>query len=649
SSSSDDVIRPGVSDTPVDPVSSEAPAAGEDKKNNVAEYVSVTAVTVDDSGIHLLAVEPAAENAAPALLKPEDMSRAYHAMDKPQLLESLKAILESGNLEAHKEVALIKQVFYTIHNREITSQMEAFIAEGNLPEDFSSTPDECEAEMKNLLSEFREKRNAFLEQKEEERRANLEQKRTIIADLKTIAEDIDNINLHYSRFQQLQQDFKNVGEVPAGYDNDIWKEYQTAVEQFYDRLKMNKELRDLDFKKNLELKTILVEKARELSELADPVEAFRRLQVLHDQFREIGPVAREMREEIWNNFKEASTVVNKRHQDFFQARKAAEQENEDAKIALCEKAEAIDFSSFKTFSEWDNATKEFLALQQEWKGLGFASRKVNNQLFTRFRKTCDEFFTAKAEYFRQSKEELKDNFAKKEALCEKAEALKEKFAEKGALDKMQELQKEWRTIGVVKRKQADEVWKRFCAAVDEFYDARKKLFSGRRDEEAENLKAKREVIEKLKAISEESERKDVIDTIRQLQADWQKIGHVPFRQKDAVTADYRRELDRLFSAFDLRDSRQRMRRFEGEVKKMEGDESRRERDRLVRAIESRQAELKTIENNLGFFNVKSSAGNSMLKEFERKMQKIKDDIAQIKEKIALLDRQKKENKEAKEN
>ncbi|MDE6007774.1 MAG: DUF349 domain-containing protein, partial [Muribaculaceae bacterium] len=283
------------------------------------------------------------------------------------------------------------------------------------------------------------------------------------------------------------------------------------------------------------------------------------------------------------------------------------------------------------------------------KVLALPQEKSTTNSSPRFRKTCDEFFTAKAEYFRQSKEELKDNFAKKEALCEKAEALKEKFAEKGALDKMQELQKEWRTIGVVKRKQADEVWKRFCAAVDEFYDARKKLFSGRRDEEAENLKAKREVIEKLKAISEESERKDVIDTIRQLQADWQKIGHVPFRQKDAVTADYRRELDRLFSAFDLRDSRQRMRRFEGEVKKMEGDESRRERDRLVRAIESRQAELKTIENNLGFFNVKSSAGNSMLKEFERKMQKIKDDIAQIKEKIALLDRQKKENKEAKEN
>ncbi|MDE5976572.1 MAG: DUF349 domain-containing protein, partial [Muribaculaceae bacterium] len=292
----------------------------------------------------------------------------------------------------------------------------------------------------------------------------------------------------------------------------------------------------------------------------------------------------------------------------------------------------------------DNATKEILALQQEWKGLGYASRKANNLLFARFRKACDDFFTAKAEYFRQSKEELKDNLAKKEALCEKAEQLKEKFAEKGSLDKMQALQKEWRTIGMVRRKQGDEIWKRFCAAVDAFYDARKKLFSGRRDEESENLKAKQEVIAKLKAISEESDRKDVIDTIRQLQAEWQKIGHVPFKQKDVVNGDYRKELDRLFGAFDLRESRQRMRRFEGEVKKMEGDESRRERDRLVRAIESRQAELKTIENNLGFFNFKSSNGNSMLKDFERKMQRIKDDINQIREKIALLDKQKEESK-----
>ncbi|MDE5875306.1 MAG: DUF349 domain-containing protein, partial [Muribaculaceae bacterium] len=573
-----------------------------------------------------------------------ESTRQFHSMSKPELIAALKEILESGNLEAHKDVALIKQVFYTIQNREITAEMEEYIAEGNAPENFSSTPDEAEAEMKTLLAEFREKRNAYLEAKEEERKNNLQKKQAIVAELKTLAEDIDSINLHFTKFQQLQQDFKSIGEVPPGADNEIWKEYQSAVEQFYDRLKMNKELRDLDFKKNLELKTMLVEKAVALAELPDPVDAFKKLQVLHEQFREIGPVARELREEIWNRFKDASTVVNKRHQDFFQARKAAEQENEDAKTAICEKAEAVDFSNFKTFSDWDNATKEILALQQEWKGLGYASRKANNLLFARFRKACDDFFTAKAEYFRQSKEELKDNLAKKEALCEKAEQLKEKFAEKGSLDKMQALQKEWRTIGMVRRKQGDEIWKRFCAAVDAFYDARKKLFSGRRDEESENLKAKQEVIAKLKAISEESDRKDVIDTIRQLQAEWQKIGHVPFKHKDVVNGDYRKELDRLFGAFDLRESRQRMRRFEGEVKKMEGDESRRERDRLVRAIESRQAELKTIENNLGFFNFKSSNGNSMLKDFERKMQRIKDDISQIREKIALLDKQKEESK-----
>ncbi|MDE6444078.1 MAG: DUF349 domain-containing protein, partial [Muribaculaceae bacterium] len=617
----DDVTRQDAPEATDAPVAADAVTSDKSEKT-AADIVAVTAVTVDDSGVHLLAVEPAGEDAVPGSLKAGDLARAYHAMSKPELLESLKGILESGNLEAHKEVALIKQVFYTIHNKEITSQMEAFVAEGNLPEDFSSTPDECEAAMKSLLADFREKRNVYLEQKEEERRANLEQKKNIIAELRTIADDIDNINLHYSKFQQLQQDFKNIGEVPAGYDNEIWKDYQAAVEQFYDRLKMNKELRDLDFKKNLELKTIIVEKAQELAELPDPVEAFRKLQVLHDQFREIGPVAREIREEIWTRFKDASTVINKRHQDFFQARKAAEQENETAKTALCEKAEAIDYSSFKNFSDWDNATKEFLALQQEWKGLGFASRKANNLLFARFRKACDDFFTAKADYFRQTKEELKDNLARKEALCEKAEALKDKFAEKGAFEQIQALQKEWKTIGVVKRKQADEVWKRFSAAVDAFYDARKKLFSGRRDEESENLKAKQEIISKLKAISEEADRKDVIDQIRSLQGEWQKIGHVPFRHKDSINGDYRKELDRLFGAFDVRESRQRMRRFEGEVKKMEGDETKRERDRLMRAMESRQAELKTIENNLGFFNVKSSAGNSMLKEFEKKMQKL---------------------------
>ncbi len=595
-----------------------------------------------EAGSPLLDLAEAAD-AIEAVVEKDEQAKRYHAMSKAEMVEALREIVASGNMEAHKEVSAIKQAYYTLHNREMQAELEAFVEAGNAPEAFSATPDPDEAEMKSLLAEFREKRNAFLEEKEEERRRNLEEKNRILGELKALAEDIDNINLHFPKFQQLQQDFKNVGEVPPGTDNDIWKSYQLAVEQFYDRLKMNKELRDLDFKKNLEIKSALVEKAQELAELSDPVDAFKRLQALHEQWREIGPVAREIREEIWAKFKDASTVVNKRHQDFFQTRKAEEQANEAAKIALCEKAEAVDVSGLKTFNDWENVSKEVIALQQEWKGLGYASKKVNNALFSRFRKACDDFFNAKAEYFKRTKEEFKDNYAKKVALCEKAEALVERFQEKGAIDEIQALQKEWRTIGFVRRRLGEDLWKRFCAAVDAFYDARKKLNSGRRDEENENLKAKRAVIEQLKEISDDVERKEVIGRIRELQNEWQNIGHVPFKVKDDVNGEYRAQLDRIYGAFDMRENRQRMRRFEGEVKKMEGDSGRlgRERDRLVRALENRRAELKTIENNLGFFNVKSSAGNSMLKEFERNIQKIKDDIAQIQEKISLLDKQEK--------
>lgn len=573
----------------------------------------------------------------------EEPVRNYHSMTKEEMVDALKEIVAAGDMEAHKDVAALKQAFYILHNKQLAEELDAFVSAGNSPETFSATPDENEAVFKTLLADFREKRNAFLEEKEEARRKNLEEKNRIIEELKTLAEDIDNINVHFPKFQQLQQDFKAVGEVPAGADNDIWKAYQSVVELFYDRLKMNKELRDLDFKKNLELKNALIDKARELTEEPDPIDAFKRLQTLHEQWREIGPVAREIREEIWSQFKELSTIINKRHQDFFQARKASEQANEDAKTALCEKAEAVDMASLKSFADWDKVTKEIIEMQAEWKGIGYASKKMNTLLFNRFRKACDDFFTAKAEYFKKTKEEFRDNLAKKEALCEKAEALKDRYEDRAAYDEMVALQKEWRTVGVVRRKQGDEVWKRFCAAVDAFHDARKKLLNGRRDEETENLKAKKAVIEKLSAISEEAERKDVIGTIRELQAEWQKIGHVPFKQKDAINAEYREQLDRLYGAFDLRESRQRMRRFEGEVKKMEGDGNKlgKERDRLVRAMEARQAELKTIENNLGFFNIKSSAGNSLLKDMERKIQKIKEDISQIKEKIALLDKKEK--------
>ena len=570
--------------------------------------------------------------------------KSYHHMTKEELIDALKTIVNNSELDHHKEVAAIKQSYYAIINKEREKEQDEFVAAGNDIAAFSYTPDATEDELKNLLTEFKEKRNAFLEEREEIRKKNLEAKYKIIEQIKNISEDIDTINQQFPTFQQLQLDFKAAGEVPQGSETELWKSYQLAVEQFYDRLKVNKELRDLDFKKNYEIKSQLIEKAESLANVADVLDAFRTLQGLHEQWREVGPVARDVREEMWNRFKEASTVVNKRHQDFFQNKKENEQANETAKTELCEKAEAIDYQNFKTYSEWDEATKAILELQNDWKNLGFASRKVNNALFTRFRTACDNFFSAKAEYFKKAKEESRENLAKKEALCEKAEALAAEYDRKGALDEMQALQKEWKEVGVVRRKQGDEVWKRFCAALDEFYGNRKKLFSGKKAEESANLKAKQEIIEKLKGISEDEDRKDVIDTIRELQSEWQNVGHVPFKDKDSINKAYREELDRLFGAFDIKETRQRVRRFENDLKKFAGDESRmgRERDKLQRALEARITESKTIENNLGFFNVKSNAGNSMVKEMEKKIEKLRAEAEEIKEKIALLDSQEKE-------
>lgn len=604
------------------------------------------AAEADECAVESSPAEDLAKVADEITEKPEEnvvSEKNYHSMSKQEMIEALREIVSSGDMEAHKEVAAVKQAFYSLLNKEAMNAAKAFVEEGNPADQFSAPVDEDEVKIKALLAEFREKRSAYLEEKEEERKKNLEEKSRIVAELKAIAEDIDNINLHFPKFQQLQQDFKAVGEVPAGSENEIWRSYQSSVEQFYDRLKMNKELRDLDFKKNLEIKQLLVEKARQLTTLPDPIEAFRKLQDLHDQWREIGSVAKEVREDIWNEFKEASAMINKRHQDYFQSRKAEETDNEIAKTALCEKVEAVDLAALKTFAEWDAKTKEILEIQKAYKEIGFAPRKSNGVLFSRFRKACDAFFTTKAEYFKKTKDEFRDNLAKKEALCEKAEALLPRAEEKEAYDELQELQKEWRTVGVVRRKQGDEVWKRFCAAIDAFHDARKKHFGAQRSAENENLKAKQAIIARLKAISTDAERKDVIESIRQLQNEWQQTGFVPFKHKDAVNAEYRAELSRLFGAFDLRESRQRMRRFEGELKKMDGDESRisRERERLVRAIESRQSEIKTIENNLGFF--KFSSGGNMVKEYERKIAKIKEDIAQIQDKINLLDAQEKQS------
>lgn len=568
-----------------------------------------------------------------------DLQR-YFLMTKEELLETLNSIVENESADQHKEVNAIKQAFYSIRKKELEEEAQTYIAEGNDQAVFSSTPDPCEAQFKELLAKFKEQRTKYLEAEEARRQENLTFKLRIIDQLKELVEDIDNINLHFSKFQQLQQDFKNISDIPAGAVNDTWKMYQLVVEQFYDRLKMNKELRDLDFKKNLIAKRDLIDAAKALENESDIIAAFKKLQVLHEKWRDLGPVAKELREDIWNEFKDASTVINKRHQEFFEGKKEEERVNEEAKTKICEEIEAIDLDSIKSFPAWDEATKAIMDMQERWKTLGFASRKVNNQLFMRFRKSCDDFFARKAEYFKKTKEDFAANLEKKIALCEKAEALKENETDiKKATEEIVKLQAEWKKVGSVARKHSDAVWQRFMASCNYFFDAKKKQAAELRQEEQANLAAKREIVARLMAMTAEMQKEEAVKSVRELQQKWQTIGHVPYKMKDKLYEEYREALKKVYDLFDIKETRAKMTNFENQIEEIKGDENKlyKERERLLRAYELKRNELKTYENNMGFFNVTSKAGNSMLKEMERKTQKIKEEMALIEKKIELLD------------
>lgn len=566
---------------------------------------------------------------------------SFHNKSKSELNEAMREILSSGRMDAHKEVTAIKQAFFNIRSREAMEEVAAFVEAGNAPQDFSSAPDEEEQEFKKMYAEFKEKRAAFLAEEEARKQENLEKKKAILDQIRAIAEDIDNVNLKFPEFQQLQQDFKAIKEVPATADTEIWKSFQTVVEQFYDHLKMNKELRDLDFKKNLEAKKNLVEDARKLQEITDPVAAFRSLQGLHDEWRNIGPVAKELRESLWEEFKEASTIINKRHQEYFEQRKAAEQANEEAKTKLCEELEAIDLNTLTSFNAWGAATDKVMDIQKRWKEYGFASKKANTQLYARFRKACDTFFTTKTEYFQKTKEEFNSNLEKKLALCEKVEALKDTDDIRKATNEVVKLQAEWKKIGGVPRKMSDAIWQRFQEGCNYFFNERKKLNSAKREQENASLEIKRSIIEKLRALPLDGDRRDVIGQVKELQEEWQKAGFVPFKLKDKIFAEYREIVDKLYNAYEARENKARMSNFKDRVSELKGDGQKlnRERDRLMRAYEGRKAELKTIENNMGFFNIKSSAGNSLLRDMENKIKRLKEDMAQIEEKIAILDKQ----------
>lgn len=565
---------------------------------------------------------------------------AIPQLSKPELLDALSELAQKDASEIGRdEVGRLKQQFYAIRKVEIEKEKAEFLEKGNEESAFAAKEDESEAKFKEILNVIKEKKAALLAAQEAERQNNYEQKAKIVEEIKTLAADTDNVNRTFTQFKDLQQAFKNIGEVPPTLSTELWKQYQDAVEAYYDQLKINKELRDYDFKKNLDMKQLLCDEAEKLAEEDDVVVAFKRLQDLHDKWREVGPVAKDIREEIWGRFKDASAVINKKYQAFFEERKAREQENEDAKTAICERIEALDFEALKGYSEWDEMTKVILEAQEDWKKLGYASKKMNNALFARFRETCDKFFEKKANYFKTMKDELASNLEKKIALCEKAEALKDSTDWKKTTDAFVALQKEWKTIGAVAKKHSDVVWKRFLAACDYFFEEKKKKTSGVRQAEQANLKLKKEIIAKLGEIAEDTPREDAIKQVKELMAQWQQVGHVPYREKDKVYEAYRTKVDELYKRFDMRGSQARMNNFEDSVNEMSGDENKlyRERERLMRNYEQKRNELNTYENNLGFFNSKSKSGDTMLRDLERKIQRIKEDLATLEQKIKVID------------
>lgn len=565
---------------------------------------------------------------------------AEEAVTFDTLILRAKELLEKDGADISRDqLTRLRMQFAALHKAETEQARTMWAEQGNPAEDFAETPAPREEEFNALVSQIRDKKNAWASEMEEKRQANLKEKQDIIQQINDLAVDTDNVNRTFPLYRELQDKFNAIGEVPPTEETTIWKKFQEAREKYSDNLKINKELRDYDFKKNLDSKILLIEQAAALDAEEDVIVAFRRLQELHDKWRQIGPVAKELREEIWQKFKDASAVVNKKYQAFFEERKAREAENEAAKTALCEELEAIDFSSLATFAAWDEATAKIIDLQSRWKALGLAPRKTNSALFTRFRQRCDEFFTAKGAYFKSVKEEYAQNLARKVALAERAEALKDSTEWRKATDEFVAMQKEWKTIGSVPKKHSDSVWKRFLSACDYFFDKKKEATSGQRNAELANLKAKREVVAQLEDLAKAEQNSETADKFHDLQDQWQQIGHVPFRDKDKVNDAYRAAVNALRRSLNLRDNQARMEKFETNIASIEGDQGKlaRERDRLVHALESRRLEIRTYENNLGFLSSKSKSGQSLVQEFQNKIDRLKDDIASIENKISLID------------
>ena len=562
---------------------------------------------------------------------------------KQEVLSQLKELVENADEVNKQELDNLKQAFYKIHNSELEEKKKATASteeEGETVEDKAANADPLEEEFKRLMSVIKEKRSEQTAKIEKEKEDNLLTKLAILEKLRELVESPEDANKSYSEFKKLQQQWNEIKSVPQAKVTELWKSYQHYVEKFYDLLKLNNEFREYDFKKNLEIKIHLCEAAEKLVNEEDVVSAFHQLQKLHQEFRDTGPVSKELRDEIWARFKAASTAINRRHQQHFEALKEVEQHNLDQKTVICEIVESIEYDQLKTFSAWENKTEEVIALQNKWKTIGFAPQKMNVKIFERFRRACDEFFKKKGEFFKSLKENMNVNLEKKKELCEKVEALKDSTDWKATAEQLTKLQKEWKTIGPVSKKNSDAVWKRFITACDYFFDQKNKATSSQRTVEIENLEKKKAVIQKLSSIDESVATEDAEKLMRELMKEWSEVGHVPFRDKDKLYKQYHGLIDQLFERFNISASNRKLSNFKSNISNLQNNGSQslyREREKLVRAFENIKNELQTYENNIGFLSSSSKKGNSLLTELNRKVEKLKADLELVSQKIKVID------------
>ena len=598
-------------------------------------------VVLDGSPVEEAPVEEAPAEEAPVeepTSSEEEPARPVFET-KEAVVDRLREIEAEGNGGEKNELDLLKQVFYKLHKAAQMAARNAFIESGGAPEDWRAEIDGAEENFKAIMNNIRQRRAEIAEALERQKAENLEKKQAIIERIKELATSPEDVSQHFDEFKQLQAQWKELGAVPAERATEIWKNYQHHVEQFYDLLKLNIEAREYDFKKNLSAKERLIELAEKLADEEDIIAAFNKLQSLHAEYKEIGPVAKDLRDQIWERFKAASTIINKRHQEHFEGIKAQEEESLQKKTEMCERVEGINPEELTSFAQWDEKTKEVIAMQAEWKTLGFSGHKQNNIIFDRFRAACDRFFSAKAEYFHSIKDEQSENLEAKRRLVEEAEALQDSTEWRSTSDKLIELQKQWKTIGAVPRKYSEQLWKRFTAACDHFFEAKNEATAGQRAEEKENLEAKRSIIQQLQALAADTASAS-LERVKELQAQWNETGHVPFREKDRLYKQYRAVADELYKHFGASQTRRRLEGFQRSVRQAvaKGESTlSRERERLLRLFETRKAEIQTYENNLNFLNAKSKSGNSLVAEMNRKVEKLREELDLLASKIRAIE------------